>query len=238
METLYDEISAKPVPTGLHSGLQTGRGHVTCEACGDTYEVSADTLRRPQRNQKLCKTCRGQKGIRRARQLSPHIVPESTEAERIRANGLVNGRKKHGWFTKPALCMKCGKKPPKDSHHPDYQKPDEIVWLCRSCHMKSHRQADYLIGIATVKLNNRPERIPHNRGGRKGPTGKAKGRAPLVTITSQAVFHATNTIVELLACGHSNTRANNNRFAKQRRCLVCRDRWAAAPASRHGGRKA
>lgn len=41
---------------------------------------------------------------------------------------------------KPMLCQDCGSRPPCDKHHPDYDRPTVIVWLCRSCHMKRHAE--------------------------------------------------------------------------------------------------
>jgi hypothetical protein len=67
------------------------------------------------------------------------FTPISTKAERVRANGLVNKRIKLGWMLRPTSCMWCDKSCKPDSHHPDYQQPDLVVWLCRSCHMKAHR---------------------------------------------------------------------------------------------------
>jgi hypothetical protein len=82
------------------------------------------------------------------------VTPESTKAERIRANGLVNMRLRRGWFTKPAICMCCGAKPVRDSHHVDYTKPDEVHWLCRSCHMRVHQNPSLLDGIAPMVLSD------------------------------------------------------------------------------------
>lgn len=229
METLYDEIDARATSTGL----PPGRYLVSCGRCGAEYDVSADTARRAYRNEKLCRTCRGRKGIERARENTPFITPESTKAERVRANGLVNSRRQRGAFVVPETCMKCGRVPSRmDSHHPDYDKPDEVLWLCRRCHMRGHHRPEYIADLTPVKLVARdpslPPPVPHNNGGRKGPTGTAKGRAPLITITRNEVFHATNSVVEHLACGHTWTRPFNNRFAIQRRCRRCRDAGGAA----------
>ena len=163
METLYDEPAAKNyVP-----GLQPGRYSVSCSRCGASYDVSRDTARRPQRYERLCVRCRGRKGIERANETSTFTTPDSSKAERIRANGLVNSRKKRGAFKAPERCMKCNRIPSRmDSHHPDYAKPDEVVFLCRSCHMKAHRDAAFLDGLTTVRLPASPHPAPAVEVGR------------------------------------------------------------------------
>ncbi len=35
-------------------------------------------------------------------------------------------------------CEQCGKADV-ESHHPDYSRPREVVWLCRPCHLELHR---------------------------------------------------------------------------------------------------
>jgi hypothetical protein len=37
---------------------------------------------------------------------------------------------------KDQLCEECRVVPAIDRHHPDYSKPLEVVFLCRSCHIK------------------------------------------------------------------------------------------------------
>ncbi len=41
-----------------------------------------------------------------------------------------------GKIQKPDICQECGKKGEVDTHHPDYQNPDLIEFLCRFCHNK------------------------------------------------------------------------------------------------------
>lgn len=65
-------------------------------------------------------------------------TPASTKNERIRANGLINMRIKRGKVERPDACQHCGKVGRVDGHHPDYSRPDEVAFLCRSCHMKCH----------------------------------------------------------------------------------------------------
>jgi len=42
-----------------------------------------------------------------------------------------------GEIEKIELCQICGKEGT-EPHHPDYNKPLEVVWLCRSCHKYLH----------------------------------------------------------------------------------------------------
>lgn len=39
----------------------------------------------------------------------------------------------------PKPCEACGKIEA-DAHHADYNKPLEVRWLCRGCHMREHRR--------------------------------------------------------------------------------------------------
>jgi len=38
----------------------------------------------------------------------------------------------------PAACSRCGSTDKLVKHHPDYDKPLDVVWLCRKCHRKAH----------------------------------------------------------------------------------------------------
>jgi hypothetical protein len=59
----------------------------------------------------------------------------------------LNRAVRDGRVVKPAKCEECGSPPAgtgKDDglhgHHTDYNKPLEVRWLCRGCHMEKHRQ--------------------------------------------------------------------------------------------------
>lgn len=67
----------------------------------------------------------------------PARSPERLAAQ-IRADGLINMRRRRGRLARPDRCSQCGRVGKVDGHHDDYQKADEVLWLCRSCHMKRH----------------------------------------------------------------------------------------------------
>ncbi len=48
---------------------------------------------------------------------------------------------KEGRLVNPRVCSDCGKKS-KDTHghHPDHSKPLKVIWLCRKCHKRHHRE--------------------------------------------------------------------------------------------------
>jgi hypothetical protein len=56
------------------------------------------------------------------------------------AHAMVNLAISHGDLIPLEHCEQCGKtsKRQLDSHHEDYSKPLEVVWLCRSCHLQTH----------------------------------------------------------------------------------------------------
>jgi len=44
-----------------------------------------------------------------------------------------------GKLYKPKQCSQCGERKKIEAHHPDYTKPLEVIWLCRSCHKILHQ---------------------------------------------------------------------------------------------------
>lgn len=46
-------------------------------------------------------------------------------------------------------CYVCGN-PNSESHHPDYTKPFNVVWLCKDCHVYEHRMLR--IGLSSLVI--------------------------------------------------------------------------------------
>jgi hypothetical protein len=45
---------------------------------------------------------------------------------------------RRGHVQKPEHCSNCGTACSPDAHHADYEKPLEVEWLCRPCHLAAH----------------------------------------------------------------------------------------------------
>lgn len=60
---------------------------------------------------------------------------DQRDPKKARAHNKLNKAIKSGNLIRPSQCSSCGKECRPDGHHPDYSKPLEVVWLCRSCHV-------------------------------------------------------------------------------------------------------
>lgn len=60
--------------------------------------------------------------------------------EKKRVQAYTQWLIKSGKINRPSLCQKCNKENKIEAHHKDYQKPLNIIWLCRACHQKRHKE--------------------------------------------------------------------------------------------------
>jgi hypothetical protein len=46
---------------------------------------------------------------------------------------------KYGQITRPERCEACRRETTPIAHHPNYERPLEVMWLCDSCHHLLHK---------------------------------------------------------------------------------------------------
>ncbi len=76
-----------------------------------------------------CKKC--QYAVQKSRYQREHYKPAAKDKAR---DAFVAGK-----IQKPLFCEICGRKGKLEKHHPDYNKPLEVVWVDRACHSQLHR---------------------------------------------------------------------------------------------------
>ena len=158
-----DFLTVLPYP--LKSGTITGDSMKTrdCTKCSTNKPLSdfPKHKKRPNGHGAICKTCTAIKQkmshdenreTHNARARGYYRNNIEKQRERCRQKDLANGEKRKARnIVRSATrngnlvvgdCVDCGNKPDDhniDAHHEDYNKPLEVIWLCRSCHMIRHR---------------------------------------------------------------------------------------------------
>jgi len=70
-------------------------------------------------------------------QMEKHKVASKNKAK-VKAALMVNYEIRKGRIKRPSECSNCNKPCKPDAHHDDYNKPLEVSWLCRRCHLIHH----------------------------------------------------------------------------------------------------
>lgn len=85
------------------------------------------------KGQRLCNVCHAEY-MRNWRKTHP-----LNEVQRMKdkCRSYANVYLRRGKLIK-SPCKECGD-PNSQMHHPSYKKPLNIIWLCRSCHLKLHK---------------------------------------------------------------------------------------------------
>lgn len=108
------------------------RNKTHCSNCGGLLEPGRAGKYR------YCNVCHA----KHMRETRPKLS-EMTEDQRKRANAraYLHVYIKRG-KVKKLPCQDCGSGK-SEAHHSDYNKPLEVVWYCRDCHLKHHNEFDY-----------------------------------------------------------------------------------------------
>lgn len=107
-----------------------------CKWCGELYMAVKYEISRGKG--KYCSNrCKGMAGNVALKKQMRRMVESSDEkkkAHRIFVSSIRTGKVK-----RPNSCQHCGRSGcPIDGHHEDYSKPNDVIWLCKSCHQRVH----------------------------------------------------------------------------------------------------
>lgn len=97
--------------------------------------------------------CRNKQAIRRALGLAKYDSQKSHKEWKLRnpqkrsAHNAINNGVRTGAISKPDRCERCHQQAPLHGHHPDYNKPKDVQWLCPKCHGLAHRKPVELLKL-------------------------------------------------------------------------------------------
>lgn len=113
---------------------------VRCKACSNaTVQCFRDTeegkksLRATEAKYRA--TPQGRENRRIGASTGRSRYPDKAEARSVVSQAIRAGR------LIPLPCARCGY-PVSEAHHPDYNRPLEVIWLCRRHHVEAHQDCD------------------------------------------------------------------------------------------------
>lgn len=107
---------------------QKGDRKTTCSKCGLEKEKSRF-------NQRYCKSCHSE-NMRKNR--PKHFELLDIQKKKANCRSYLNVYIKRGKITK-LPCSICGNIE-SEAHHEDYDKPLDVIWLCREHHLELHKK--------------------------------------------------------------------------------------------------
>ncbi len=105
----------------------------------DTKICTACRQEKPLSEFHKSKACRYPKSKCKPCQIDYHKRRRLRDPARNKAHETLRSAVKRGKIVKPKICSCCRKEALLDGHHPDYDKPLEVVWLCPMCHRHEHK---------------------------------------------------------------------------------------------------
>ncbi len=97
------------------------------------YEENAERLRAQKRDYS-----RRPEVIERQNERFREYRKDEEFLRRERSRGMLNKRIQSKKITKPNRCSTCGEKGYVEAHHEDYDKPFDVIWICKLCHEDIH----------------------------------------------------------------------------------------------------
>jgi hypothetical protein len=121
----------------LRRGNQVWRRH-TCKKCKLQYDYEWRKLN-PEKDKAIMKKAQHKHYINHKEEVL------AKNGARRKANPLISSSQvrlqravKSGKIIKPEVCSICNNAGTIVAHHPDYTKPLDVIWVCKSCHAKIH----------------------------------------------------------------------------------------------------
>lgn len=133
------------------------KNKIICKECGVNCERTSN-------NQRYCESCRKKRRIIKKREYdinwkinNPEKVKENNKKDSQKHKERKNKQQKkyikkypkkviahsksnyYIKIPKGYLCIKCNKELATEKHHNDYNKPLNVIFLCKTCHTKIHR---------------------------------------------------------------------------------------------------
>lgn len=145
-------------------GIRNGKVKTHCSKCGEPLEKNRIG------KQSYCKKCHNQY-INDNRHLY-FISPEQYKKIKVRAYTKLY-MQRHEIVREP--CFICGN-PDTENHHEDYDKPKEIVWLCRKHHYEHHHLTPFDLSKGIIDLTKKSNLVRKRqpRGQRKATCCKCE----------------------------------------------------------------
>lgn len=136
VKTCFKCSVEKPI-TDFYVHPQMGDGRLNkCKECTKrdvqkNYQDNIDYYREYDRQ-------RFRDSPKRQRQLRGLFETRTTRQKK--AHNMLSNAIRDGKVAKAEACWCCGSTRNIEGHHVHYDMPLDVVWLCRSCHCKAHRQ--------------------------------------------------------------------------------------------------
>lgn len=136
-----------------------------CESFAAKYKrLTDENYREKSKEQKKIYCINNEEKVRETkRKYNQSVFGKILNSEYSRATRKFNKQKtqarlelavalKSGEIKKPDNCSQCKKECQVEGHHHDYDKPLDVIWLCRSCHIKLHVKERLLSNVTNESI--------------------------------------------------------------------------------------
>lgn len=116
-----------------------------CKPCRKIYNTSKEVreknkIQQEKNKEKYKETAKRYNQSKRGREVRRKASKKYWDAnsKKNSARKKVRTALRNGSMVRPNKCSMCGKQCKPEAHHEDYNKPLDIIWVCKSCHTNIH----------------------------------------------------------------------------------------------------